>query len=138
MLVSCVCVFLAVLVYYAGWGRLMPFLPWAPGFSRVERSRAVVFHHPDTPTSRAALGVASAIDDLVVQVEIFHGLTFRLRPEVFVTSTEAEYRRLCGGSARFRAMPVRGRVFVSPRALFQSERGEIHVDTYLVLGVPNS
>jgi hypothetical protein len=28
-------------------------------------------------------------------------------------------------------MPVRGRVFVSPRAISQSERGEIHLDTYL-------
>jgi hypothetical protein len=130
VLAACVCVLLAVLVHHAGWGRLMPFLPWAPGFDRVERSRAVVLHHPDTRST--ALRIASVIDDLVVQVETFHGLTFRMRPEVFCTSSEAEYQRLSGGSARFRAMPVRGRVFVSPRAMLESERGEIHLDTYLM------
>lgn len=129
MLAACVWVLVAVLVFQAGWGRLMPFLPWAPGFQRIEQSQAVVLHHPDA--RGGALRVASVIDDLVVQVEIFHGLTFLLRPEVVVTGSEAEYRRLCGGSARFRAMPVRGRIFVSPRALSQGERGEIHVDTYL-------
>lgn len=129
VLAGCVWVLVAVLVFQAGWGRLMPFLSWAPGFERVEQSQAVVLHHPDARSG--ALGVASVVDDLVVQVEGFHGLTFRLRPEVVVTSSEAEYRLLCGGSARFRTMPVRGRVFVSPRALSQGERGEIHVDTYL-------
>lgn len=129
VLTGCVCVLLAVLIYHAGWGRLMLFLPWAPGFDRVEHSRAVVLFHPDARS--AALGVASGIDDLVVQVGCFHGLTFRMRPEVFVTSSEAEYQRISGGSARFRTMPVRGRVFVSPRAMSQSETGEIHVDTYL-------
>jgi len=107
----------------------MPFLPWAPGFDRVERSLAVVLHHPDT--RHAALGLASTIDDLVVKVETFHALAFRTRPELFVTSSESEYRRLSGGAARFRAMPVRGRIFVSPRAVSQSERGEIHLDTYI-------
>jgi len=129
LLAAGVGVLLAVLVYQAGWGRLMPFLPWTPGFDRVERSRAVVLHHPDT--RGVAGGVAAALDDLVGQVESFHGLTFRLRPEVLLTSSEAEYRRLSGGSARFRALPVRGRVFVSPRAVSQSERREIHLDTYL-------
>ncbi len=128
-LVACVCALLSVVVYQAGWGRLMAFLPWAPGFERVESSRAIVFHPADKHL--AASGVAKGIDGLIAQVEGFHGLAFRIRPEVFLTGTETEYRRISGGSARFRALPVRGRVFVSPRALSQSERQEIHLDTYL-------
>jgi hypothetical protein len=107
----------------------MALLPWAPGFDRVESARAVVFHH--TERRDAASGVAQIIDGLIAQVESFHGLTFRMRPEVFIMSSDAEYRRLSGGSARVRALPVRGRVFISPRAMSQSEREEIHLDTYL-------
>ncbi len=123
------CALAAVLVHSAGWGRLMPFLPWAPGFERVESARAVVFCPPELHA--AAERVAGTLDGLVAQVESFHARTFRRPPEVFLTGSEAQYRGLSGGRARFRAMPVRGRLFVSPRALAQSERGEIHLATYL-------
>ncbi len=107
----------------------MPLLPWAPGFQRVASDRAVVFYHP--AERAAALGVARRLAAVVAGAESFHGLRFRFPPEVFLPDSEAEYRRLTGGVARFRALPVRGRVFLSPRARRQSARGEIHLDTYL-------
>jgi hypothetical protein len=79
----------------------------------------------------AALEVSRLADELVARTERYHRLTFPRRAEFLLTASEEEHRRRSGGSARFRVLPVRGRLFIAPRSMTEARQRKIHLDVYL-------
>ena len=115
-------VFLAVLL----WGPLQPLSPWVVGFQHRDTDRARVYFHNGIDPD-----LFNGIDALVNGVEKAHGMTFSKRAEIFVCSSDREYRRLARTGARFCVFPKFGRLYVSARALHDAGAGTIHLDTYL-------
>ena len=112
--------------YLSLWGRLLPFSPVIVGFSRHEGDREIIYAEADAHFENLAL-----IDQCILSVEQAHGLAFKQKPEVFLLRTPANFQRLTGSTVRFKTFPVYGRVFVSPHALAEADKGLISLPVYL-------
>ena len=125
-----ICLSLALLLFTATYcllfGRLFPFSPVIVGFSKHEGESAIIYAEANVLLSDFAL-----IDQWIVGVEQAHGLAFKHKPEIFLLKTPAKFQRLTGSTVRFRTFPVYGRVFVSPRALEEADKGLISLPIYL-------
>jgi len=66
-----------VVIYHLGWGRLAGLLPFMPAFRRLETEKIVIFYHLGTHP-QAFL----AMENLLPQVEDFHHLKFKHKPEL--------------------------------------------------------
>ncbi|HOZ46242.1 MAG TPA: hypothetical protein PLO37_02435 [Candidatus Hydrogenedentes bacterium] len=116
----------AFVVYSLLWGRLLAFSPWVFGFQHRDTDRARIYFHEGVDVEQFG-----EIDRWVEAVEEWHDLKFKRRAEVFVCASDAEHKRLGGSKARFRALPLYGRLFVSKRAQEDAKAGEIHLDVYV-------
>lgn len=112
--------------YSMVWGRLMPFSPWVIGFKYQDFEQARIYYHPGTDLSQF-----HGIDSLIQHVETSHGIRFQERVEIFVCASDNEQKRITGSGARFRVLPLYGRLFVSLRAQQDALEGTIHMDVYL-------
>ncbi|MBI5830758.1 MAG: hypothetical protein HZB16_00420 [Armatimonadetes bacterium] len=114
-----------VLVQQFLWGKLFAWSPVIVGFERLPHRRAVVYRQPG-----AVWPADLDIDALVAQVERWHGLTFRHKPQIVAFGGDASYLRHVPTRARFCAFPS-GRLVVSPWALREAAAGRILLSTYL-------
>ncbi len=87
----------AVFVYALLFGPLVAFGPFKFGFEELGLARCSIYY----PRGATADPAYSKIDDLMAEVERFHGLNFNRRVRVMVCATDSQYRRLsrAGGSA---------------------------------------
>jgi hypothetical protein len=108
------------------WGRLAPFSPVVAGFDRRVSPKAIVYFHRGTSIPGAGI-----VDGLIERVEAWHGLRFRAKPQILFCRSDREYRRITGHKARFVVFPVQGRLYVSARAVRESDEGRIHLEVYL-------
>ena len=115
-----------VVIYHLGWGRLAGLLPFMPAFRRLETEKIVIFYHRGTHP-QAFL----AMQEVLPQVEDFHHLKFKHKPELVLCRTQAEMQRLTGTKTRFVTYPVRGRIFASSKGQDDGLTGTIHLDVYL-------
>ena len=112
--------------YLSFWGRLLPFSPVIVGFSRHEGEREIIYAEANVQFDHFAL-----IDQCIVSAEQAHGLAFKHKPEIFLLKSPAKFQRLTGSTVRFKTFPVCGRVFVSPHALEEADKGLISLPIYL-------
>lgn len=118
-------IFLAFL-YLLLFGRLAPYSPYLHGFEENVAGRAAILHPSDLPTVRMP-----DLDPLMVKAEKFYGLKFLEPPQLVLCGTDSQYRRLTGTKARFIAIPVQWRIFISRRAWDEAARGDIDISIYL-------
>ena len=116
----------ALLGWHLLWGRLVPLSGVFIGFKLIESKRAIVFFHADQAQAKV---VSELTDELAPAVSASVGSEPRHRIEIVLCSSEREYRRFTGSSARFITMS--GRIFVSSRAIADASTGTIHLRTYL-------
>jgi hypothetical protein len=107
-------------------GRLLPFSPLVVGFSRHERDAEIIYLD-----AKASFDNFDMIDRCILEVEHAHGLSFKHKPEIFLLKTPATFARVTGSTVRFKTFPGYGRVFVSPRALEEADKGVISLPIYL-------
>lgn len=67
----------------------------------------------------------------MVSVEQAHGLAFKHKPEIFLLKTPTKFQRVAGSTVRFKTFPLYGRVFVSPHAMEEADKGLISLPIYL-------
>ena len=118
-------VLLLVISYQLVWGKLFPYSPVRPGFTRHDLARAVVSVEEGSPFARFA-----EIDSLIVGVEQAHGLTFTARPHILIFADSSSYLRRSTTRARFCAYP-NGSLVVSPWAVREAHEGTISMEIYL-------
>jgi len=108
------------------WGRLFPFSPVIVGFSKHEGDKEIIYAEANVHFDNLAM-----VDQCIVSVEQAHGLAFKHKPEIFLLKTPAKFQRLTGSTVRFKTFPVYGRVFVSPHAIEEADKGLISLPIYL-------
>ncbi len=107
------------------YGKLTAFSPVLLGFSRHETARAVVYRQ-----AGAGWPADIDLDGMIAEVERFHDLRFRRRPELVAFGDVASYRRRSLSRARFCAFSS-GRLLISPWALREAAEGRLSLDIYL-------
>jgi hypothetical protein len=118
--------FLLCATYSLLWGRLFPFSPLTVGFSRHECDRGIIYLEATAHFDNFVM-----VDQCIASVEQSHGLAFKHKPEIFLVETRAKFQRLTGSTVRFKTFPIYGRVFVSPHAQKESDKGLISLPIYL-------
>lgn len=107
------------------YGKLTAFSPVLLGFARHQTARAVVYQQ-----AGARWPADLDLDAMVAEVERFHALHFRRRPEIVAFGDAASYHRRSLSRARFCAFSS-GRLLVSPWALREAAEGRLSLDIYL-------
>ncbi len=107
------------------WGKLFPYSPVKIGFTKHDLTNVVVY----TENGSTSYDY-KAIDTLISAVEIFHGLRFVDKPEIFIFCDSNSYLQRSITKARFNAYP-NGSLVVSPWAVREAMRGEISMEIYL-------
>ena len=115
----------ALLVYFFLWGKLLPYSPFALGFTRHELPHIVVFVEQGAEFSDFA-----RLDALIPEVEDFHDLRFIHKPGLYVFRDEASYAQRSMSRARF-CTSYNGNIVVSPWAVREDKEGKISLAIYL-------
>jgi hypothetical protein len=111
-------------LYHALFGRLLPFSPIILTFSRQEYQSATVYHHGQQEASHLAY-----LNDIIPYEEMYHGISFRRKPAIFLCTDDCEYEKLTGSKTR--CISINGRVFVSQRMQDDVRQGKTDLRTYL-------
>lgn len=106
------------------FGPLFIYTPVILGFEKKEFSRAVLYFHKGADIS----GYMN-VDSLVEEMEKFHGMKLKRKPEIVIMATDRERFRLSLGKARMTA--YMNRIVVAGRVAGEAAAGKIHLETYL-------
>jgi hypothetical protein len=107
------------------FGKLFPYSPVKPGFTKHEYSHVIVYVQDPI-----ADGAFQEIDSLIPHVEALHGLTFTQKPEVLIFRDSSTYLERSITKARYYAYP-NGCLVVSPWAVREASEGRISMAVYL-------
>lgn len=116
---------LLFITYQFLWGKLFPFSPIFPDFSRHELTNTVIYVQ-----NGVMFGDYANIDALIPGVESFHELKFTKKPKIFIFRDKASYLQRSLSKARFCAFPS-GSLVISPWALQEAKEGKISLAIYL-------
>lgn len=116
---------LSLITYQFLWGKLFPFSPIFPGFSKHEFANTVIYVQ-----NGAKFNDYANIDALIPAVENFHELKFTNKPKIFIFRDKTSYLQRSLSNARFCAFPS-GSLVISPWALQEAKEGKISLDIYL-------
>jgi len=122
---AAILIFAGILLYQFLAARLLPYSPVIIGFHRQDYRRVQIYYQAQD------ISPFWSIDSLVQAVERSHSLIFRRKVEIFICTSDRQYRRYTGSAARFITTPLYGRIFISARAFRDTVKGIIHLDTYL-------
>jgi hypothetical protein len=115
-----------MLAYQFIFGRLIMFSPIVVGFEKQKAKKSIVYHHQ----SESSID-HKTLDSLILKTEQFHKLQFKQKVRIFVCSTDKEFRRYTGSSARM--VTIFGNsVFVSGMATEEGKNRKISLNTYLL------
>jgi hypothetical protein len=106
------------------FGPLFVYSPVILGFEKKEFSRAVLYYHKGADIS----GYMDT-DRLVEEMEKFHGMKLKRKPEIVIMATDSERFRLSLGKARMTT--YLNRIIVAGRVADEAATGKIHLETYL-------
>jgi hypothetical protein len=112
-------------VYQLLWGKLLPYSPITPGFSKHDFSN-VVFYVQEG----AAYDEFQNINGLFPAIEKFHELNFKEKPRIYIFRDDESYRRHSITKARFNAYP-NGSIIVAPWAVREAKEGILSLEIYL-------
>jgi hypothetical protein len=116
---------LTVFSYQLLWGKLFPYSPVKPGFTKHELSHMVIYVQDG-----CNVRTCETVDALMQEIEDFHGMRFTSKPEVLVFRDSESYLQRSITSARFCAYP-NGSLVVSPWAVREALDGKISMEIYL-------
>jgi hypothetical protein len=106
------------------WGKLYPYSPFKPGFTRHELPNMIVY------LQEGSTFTCGGLDSVTAVVEERHGLRFTHKPELLIFSDSVSYLRRSITRARFYAYP-NGVLVVSPWAVREASEGKISMPIYL-------
>lgn len=114
-----------LIVYLFLFGKLFPFSPFTIGFEKHELNNITIYLE-----NGSAFNDFDEIDTFTKDVETFHRLKFRDKPEIYVFSDKNSYYKKTITKARFIAYP-NGTVMISPWAIDEARQGTISLEIYL-------
>jgi hypothetical protein len=83
------------LAYQFIYGRLIMFSPIVVGFEKQKAENSIVYYHENNTRVDN-----KTLDSLILKTEQFHKLEFNQKVRIFFCSTDKEFKRYTGSSAR--------------------------------------
>lgn len=116
---------IVVIIYSVLFGKLFPLSPVAIGFTKHELKNTIIYLQDGSSYSDYG-----EIDKFTESVELFHGLKFLKKPNIYIFSDKDTYLRRNTTKARFNAYP-NNKLVVSPWAIDESKKGIISLEIYI-------
>jgi hypothetical protein len=114
------------LAYQFIYGRLIMFSPIVVGFEKQKAENSIVYYHENNTRVDN-----KTLDSLILKTEQFHKLEFNQKIRIFFCTTDKEFKRYTGSSARM--VTIFGNsIFVSGTATEERKTNKISFDTYLL------
>ena len=114
-----------IATYLFLWGKLFPYSPLKPGFTKHELSNVIIYEQHG-----ATFDDYAVVDSYPPTVEKTHKLRFLRKPVLYIFRDKGSYLRRSMTKARFYAYP-NGGLAISPWALLEAQEGKISLETYL-------
>lgn len=118
-------IILVLLIYQFAYGKLFPYSPVVFGFTNHEMKHTNIYIQ-----NGGEFDDFMKIDTLLKQVEEFHKMKFKYKPEIYIFADSGSFIGRSMSKARF-CVYYNSRLFISPWAICEADSDKISLDIYL-------